>query len=200
IRIKLGEVVFTFRGPAEAVLQSPEMTMADGNGVTLAQSAPREPPAVSLAASVVAQPPATAEPPPKETPSVSSPRRSDNWPARLPRRPTTLTALGATEFKRVNPFRGLMIDEEAWDDAHDYHRLQGRLHLLTAPGWGVLEGLEVLADPHVPNTLLIRPGVAFDYQGRPMLIGQERRLTLSAADGATLYVALRWREELTSPQ
>src|SRR6185437_13569885 len=39
-----------------------------------------------------------------------------------------------------------------------------------------------------------------DYQGRPMLIGQERRLTLSAADGATLYVALRWREELTSPQ
>src|SRR6185437_5601411 len=73
IRIKLGEVVFTFRGPAEAVLQSPEMTMADGNGVTLAQSAPREPPAVSLAASVIAQPPATTEPPPKETPSVSSP-------------------------------------------------------------------------------------------------------------------------------
>ena len=200
IRIKFGEVVLTFRGPAEAVLQSPEMTMADGNGMTLAQTAPREPPAVSLAASVVAQPPATTEPPPKETPSVASPRRSDNWPARLPGRPATLNALGVTEFKRVNPFRGLMIDEEAWADAHDYHRLQGRLHLLTAHGWGIIEGLEVLADPHVPNTVLIRPGVAFDYQGRPMLIGQERRLTLSAADGATLYVTLRWREELTSPQ
>lgn len=199
IRIKLGEVVLTFHGPAEAVLQSPEMTMADGNGLTLAQS-PLQPPAISLAASVVAPPPATVEPPAKEAPPVTAPKRSDNWPARLPGRPATLAALGVTEFKRVNPFRGLMIDEEAWADAHDYHRIQGRLHLLTAHGWGIIEGLEVLADPHVPNTLLIRPGVAFDYQGRPMLIGQERRLALSAADGATLYVVLRWREELTSPQ
>src|SRR5579885_1434658 len=59
---------------------------------------------------------------------------------------------------------------------------------------------QVLADPHVPNTVLVRPGVAFDFQGRPMIVGQERRLTLSASDGATLYVVLRWREELTAPQ
>lgn len=193
IRIQLGEVLLTFRAPMEAVLQSAEVTMAEGNGHAVA---PPAPPPIPTPVAPPPTPSAVADAP---TPVVS-PKRSDNWPARLPGRPATLTALGVTEFKRVNPFRGLMIDEEAWADAHDYHRLQGRLHLLAAHGWGIVEGLEVLADPHVPNTLLIRPGVAFDYQGRPILIGQERRLTLDAADGTTLYVVLRWREELTAPQ
>ncbi len=196
VRIQLGEVLLTFRAPVEAVLQSAEVTMAEGNGHA---TAPPTSPPIPTPPTPVAPPPAADKAPAQPGPVVS-PRRTDNWPARLPGRPATLSALGVTEFKRVNPFRGLMIDEEAWADAHDYHRLQSRLHLLAAHGWGIVEGLEVLADPHVPNTLLIRPGVAFDNQGRPMLIGQDRRLGLDAADGTSLYVVLRWREELTAPQ
>lgn len=200
IRIQMGEVVLTFKAPMEAVLPLPEVTMAEGNGHALTQTAPPEPPPIPAAVAPSIASPPLPEPAAKPAPSVTAPKRTDNWPARLPGRPATLSALGVTEFKRVNPFRGLMIDEDAWADAHDYHRIQGRLHLLAAHGWGIVEGLEVLADPHVPNTLLVRPGVAFDYQGRPMLIGQERRLTLTAADRTTLYVVLRWREEMTAPQ
>lgn len=202
-RVQLGEVVLTFRAPVEAVLHSPEVTMADGNGHALTPTAPPAPPPIPTPAPVVEQPaeePTEEEPVAVVAPVIPTPKRNDNWPARLPGRPATLSALGVSEFKRVNPFRGLMIDEEAWADAHDYHRLQGRLHLLTAHGWGIVEGLEVLADPQVPNTLLVRPGVAFDYQGHPLLLAQERRLEMTAAAGTTLYVVLRWREELTAPQ
>jgi hypothetical protein len=195
-RIQLGEVVLTFRAPTEAPIQSPEVTMADGDGHVLAQTAPPAPPPIPTPVVTPAAPETTPAP----VSTVPSPKRTADWPGRLPGRPPTLSAVGVSEFKRVNPFRGLMIDEEAWADAHDYHRIQARLHILAAHGWGIVEGLEVLADPQVPNTLLIRPGVAFDYQGRPMLIGQERRLTITAADGTTLYVVLRWREEMTAPQ
>ncbi|HVC33884.1 MAG TPA: DUF4159 domain-containing protein [Chloroflexota bacterium] len=201
IRIQMGELVLTFRAPLDAVLDSPEMTMGDGDGHTMAQASQSTPPSPPPIPTPIVSPP-VAEPTVRglSAPVVATPKRTDNWPARLPGRPATLAALGVTEFKRVNPFRGLMIDEEAWSDAHDYHRLQSRLHLLAAHGWGIVEGLEVVAEPHVPNTLLIRPGVAFDAQGRPMLIGQERRLTMTATEGTTLYVALRWREEMTAPQ
>jgi hypothetical protein len=33
-----------------------------------------------------------------------------------------------------------------------------------------------------------------------MILGQDRRLTITAEQGTTLYLALRWREELTTPQ
>jgi len=122
------------------------------------------------------------------------------WPARLPGKPATLTALGVGELKRVNPFRGLMIDEGAWADAHDYHRIQARLHLLSGHGWGIVEGLEVVADPQMPNTIVVRPGVAVDAQGRALLLAQERRLPITAAPGSALYVVLRLREELAVPQ
>lgn len=199
-RLQLGEVTLTFRAPSEVVLHSTEVTMAEGNG----HGAPPAPPPIPMPTPVVTEPPPIASPKsdaatPAATPVVS-PRRTEDWPARLPGRPAILQTIGVNEFKRVNPFRGLMIDEEAWADAHDYHRLQSRLHLLAAHGWGIVEGLEVLADPQVPNTLLIRPGIAFDHQGRPMLLGQERRLTVTANPGATLYVTVRWREELTAPQ
>jgi len=37
-----------------------------------------------------------------------------------------------TQFRRINPYPGLMIDAAAWRDAHEYHRDQVRLHVLPA--------------------------------------------------------------------
>jgi hypothetical protein len=31
-------------------------------------------------------------------------------------------------LRRVNPYRGLVIDEKTWAEAHDYHRDHVRLH------------------------------------------------------------------------
>lgn len=235
-RVQLGDVVLTFRAPAEAAAPSSDSTMAEvpdyaapapaapppiasfapepappSTQATVGESppvaAPPEPAAsVAQASPVASEEPrqAPAAPAQRETVArpapVAQPTRTADWPGRLPGRPAALAAIGVSELKRVNPFRGLMIDEEAWADAHDYHRIQSRLHNLAGHGWGIVEGLEVVADGRVPNTLVIRPGVAVDPQGRALLVAQERRLTISAAPGASLYVALRLREELAAPQ
>jgi hypothetical protein len=52
------------------------------------------------------------------------------------------------QFKRVNPFEGLVVDADTWRDAHTYHRDQQRLHVLAYHQIGIVSGLEVTAsDP-----------------------------------------------------
>jgi hypothetical protein len=196
--LQFGDVMLTFRAIAEAVrAQSPDQTMADEvMPATTSEPAPEPPP------KIVVPPPPTPQPEPVKVAEAKPDGKPPTaaWPGRLPSRPETLVALGVSEFKRVNPFRGLMIDESAWADAHDYHRLIARLHLLVGHGWGIVEGLEVIADDRIPNTIVIRPGIAVDVQGHALLIAQERRLPISAPNGTTLYVAARLHEEMTSPQ
>jgi hypothetical protein len=198
VEIQMGDVVMTFRGPAERPMNSMDATMS---GLEENASPILSPPTPAPLAAAVAEASPSASPP-AGTAAVSQPKRQPTaeWAARLPERPATIGAIGVTEFRRVNPFRGLMIDDQTWSDAHDYHRNQARLHHLSAHGWGIVEGLEVVADALVPNTLVIRPGVAVDAQGRMLLLAQERRLTVEASAGSSLYVSLRLNEELASPQ
>src|SRR5579884_2722725 len=53
-RLQLGEVILTCRAPMEVVLHSPEVTMADGNGHTLA---PPPPPPIPIATPVIPETP-----------------------------------------------------------------------------------------------------------------------------------------------
>ena len=155
---------------------------------------------------VISQPVPTPVPLPTPAPLIPepivvvAPAPTVEWPARLPERPAVVGAIGVSEFKRVNPFRGLMVDENTWADAHEYHRTLARLHLLSGHGWGIVEGLEVVADLREPNTLIIRPGVAIDPHGYALMVGQERRVVITAGQGSTIYVTARRREELASPQ
>jgi hypothetical protein len=193
--IRLGDLEVMFRAPAEA--STPSETLVE-------VAAHEERAAAAVAPAVIAPPPSppppAAPPLPPEAPVPAATARPAEWPSRLPPRPSTLTALGVTEFKRVNPFRGLMIDDTVWADAHDYHRLLARLHLLSGHGWGIVEGLEVVADGQTPGLLTVRAGVAIDVQGRALVVGQDRRLEVTTAPGTTLYVAIRFREELAAPQ
>ena len=43
---------------------------------------------------------------------------------------TQTNGIPQLQFRRVNPFQGLMIDAGVWLDAHEYHRNQMRLHHL----------------------------------------------------------------------
>lgn len=190
--IQLGDVVLAFRAPAEPAMR------ADATIIEMAKPVQPEPTPVA-APVVVAAPPAppSATPRPVTVPVAAPP---DTWPARLPERPDALAAIGGDDLKRVNPFRGLMIDETIWADAHDYHRTLARLHLLAGHGWGVVEGLEVIADERIPGSLLIRPGIAIDSRGRALIVAQERRVPVTASDGTMIYVTACLREELTAPQ
>ena len=65
-----------------------------------------------------------------------------------------------TPLQRLNPHRGLVIDVSTWSAAHDYHRLQQRLHAMSMHGPGVLTGLEVTSWSDPDNSVVIHPGVA----------------------------------------
>jgi hypothetical protein len=134
------------------------------------------------------------------TPETSSAPTTEGWAARLPERPPALERLGLSELRRVNPFRGLMVDAETWAEAHDYHRHAARLHLLAAHGWGVLQGLEVVKEPGASDVLVVRPGVAVDQAGRALLLTEEVRLVVAGQEGQRRYVVASYEEELTAPQ
>jgi pSer/pThr/pTyr-binding forkhead associated (FHA) protein len=180
-RIQLGELALTFQGPAE--LPEAEITSAR-NGVESPTA-----PIVSVAPT-----------PEVERPSDPALPASESWAARLPARPSALEGLGLDELRRVNPFRGLMIDESTWADAHDYHRHALRLHMLSAHGWGVVQGLEVVAAADAPDTVVVRPGAAIDQHGQVLLLSRELRLLVAGQDGQTRYVVARYGEETSAPQ
>ena len=54
-----------------------------------------------------------------------------------------LSSITRFRLRRVNPFRGLVIDETTWAEAHDYHRDHLRLHTLAFHDVGVVAGLTV---------------------------------------------------------
>jgi len=184
--IQLGDLVLRFSAPD--VGRRSDETMIESSDLVVPDLPPTPVPLPTPVAPVPEQIVVVAPPPTVE------------WPARLPDRPAVVGAIGVSEFKRVNPFRGLMIDENAWADAHEYHRTLARLHLLSGHGWGTVEGLEVVADLREANALIVRPGVAIDPHGYALVVGQERRVVVTAGQGATVYVTARRREELASPQ
>ncbi len=204
VRIQLGDIVLIFKAPQGVRAEAFDATIIEDArpaAVPIVAPPPTIPPAASTATAAVAtaapvarpQVMVSVEPAPSGPPSAA-------WVARLPDAPAGLAALGITEFKRINPFRGLMVDEATWADAHDYHRSQLRLHLLGEHGWGIVEGLEVVADQFAPKILVVRPGVAIDANGHALVLARELRLSVAAEPAATLYVLLRLREELTEPQ
>lgn len=203
-RIQVGDVALTFKAPRPAAVDAFDATMVeDAPPAPVAKVAPpltappqvpvQEKPAQTSAPAAPAGTAAGVQMTPSAAPTAP-------WAARLPAGAASVATLGITEFKRVNPFRGLMVDETTWADAHDYHRSQLRLHLLNGHGWGVVEGLEVVADQSAPNRLAVRPGVAIDSDGRALVLARELRLSVTAEAGATLYISLRMREELADPQ
>jgi pSer/pThr/pTyr-binding forkhead associated (FHA) protein len=186
--IQLGEVALTFRGPSAGAAGA-ELTITPEDVVHLHR---QHEPIQSTAAPIQS----TAPPIPDDV----APPQTEGWAVRLPTTSPAIDALGLPELRRINPFRGLMIDEETWADAHDYHRNAQRLHLLTGHGSGIVEGLEVLADPRSPDSLVVRPGIAIDARGQVLLLTHEVHLPLAGQDGQTRYVAARHVDEPTAPQ
>jgi pSer/pThr/pTyr-binding forkhead associated (FHA) protein len=179
-RIELGDVALQFQAPTNGPVPA-ETTVVSGDG---------QPEPVAPLPSVAPIP--TPEPPAAPT--------TESWAARLPARPPALERFGQAELRRVNPFRGLMIDADTWADAHDYHRDVARLHLLSAHGWGIAQGLEVVKDPSATDVLVVRPGLAIDQAGRALLLPEEVRLVVAGHEGQRRYVVASYEEELTAPQ
>ena len=104
-------------------------------------------------------------------------------------------------FLRVNPFRGLLVDETTWADAHDYHRNQMRFHLLSLHGVGVVQGLDVLASQPPDMRVSVKPGLAIDQEGRLLLLTEQEDVTIpNQAALTTVFVVLEYGEKATQMQ
>ena len=97
-------------------------------------------------------------------------------------------------LQRLNPHRGLVIDVPTWSAAHDYHRLQQRLHALSMHGPGVITGLEVTSWSEPDHSVVVHPGVAMDDDGNIIILGEAQRIYLQIQDAGTTYLVLRYNE------
>jgi hypothetical protein len=74
--------------------------------------------------------------------------------------------------RRLKPFDGLAVTAAVWEEAHDYHRQQLRLHALLNHGPGVVTGLEVIASDPPDRSVYILPGIAADPEGHTIVLTQ----------------------------
>lgn len=98
------------------------------------------------------------------------------------------------QLKRVNPFRGLVIDSATWADAHEYHRTQLRLHNLAMHQPGIVFGLGIQASDPPDRTAAIEPGLAVDPQGNVIIVAEAQRYHFQTDEGGTVYLLLQYRE------
>ena len=96
---------------------------------------------------------------------------------------------------RVHPFTGLVVDVDTWATAHEYHRRQQQLHLVTLHGSGVAHGLEVLPTDPPSDTVVIEPGIAVDDSGNMIVVPARQRVGLGG-ESDLAYIVVDYVESL----
>ena len=98
--------------------------------------------------------------------------------------------------RRINPYRGLVIDVPTWVDAHEYHRTQQQLHGLLMHSSGIVAGLEVRAAQAeaAGDSIVIHPGVAMDDAGHTIIVNEVLRFPLQTEEEGIVYLTLQYRE------
>lgn len=112
---------------------------------------------------------------------------------------TTPELLRAVPTERLRPTDGLAITADVWEEAHDYHRQQLRLHALLSHGAGVVTGLEVLASDPPDGSVFILPGIAVDAAGRTIVLPEPRSFDLGRVEGP-VYLLLSYGEGRARPR
>ena len=102
-------------------------------------------------------------------------------------------------LKRVNPFQGLVIDADIWQDAHNYHRDQQRLHVLAFHEAGVVQGLRVSACSPPGLSVTIEPGLGIDPEGNVILVPEAQKYEVQTRQKGTVYLVIQFREVPSEP-
>ena len=102
--------------------------------------------------------------------------------------------LGKFQLKKVNPFQGLVIDADAWRDAHNYHRDHLRLHLLAFHRVGIMDGLGVSASSPPDLSVTVEPGIGVDPEGNVIVVAQKQRYKLQTSKTGPVYLVIQFRE------
>lgn len=102
--------------------------------------------------------------------------------------------LSKYQRNRLSPYRGLVIDVPVWNDAHNYHRDQHRLHTMSSHSCGVVTGLEVVAWNPPDNSVVIYPGVAVDDEGNTIVLPQAQRFYIKTEEKGLALITMRYSE------
>jgi hypothetical protein len=103
------------------------------------------------------------------------------------------------QLKKVNPFPGLIIDADAWKDAHNYHRDQQRIHILAFHQTGIVEGMGVTASGTADLSVSVQPGLAIDPAGNIIVVLQKQQYRLQTQKSGLIYLIIQFREVPTDP-
>ncbi|MGB2853808.1 MAG: DUF4159 domain-containing protein [Dehalococcoidia bacterium] len=96
--------------------------------------------------------------------------------------------------RRINPFKGLVIDVPTWADAHNYHRDQQRLHAISMHRYGIVAGLEVVAWNPADSSVVIYPGIAVDSDGNLIVVSETQRFYIKTEESGTAYIVIEYSE------
>jgi len=99
-----------------------------------------------------------------------------------------------SQRRRINPFKGLVIDVPTWAGAHSYHRDQQRLHSISMHRCGIVVGLEVVAWNPPDNSVVIYPGIAVDPDGNVIVVSEAQRFHIRTEESGTAYVVVEYSE------
>lgn len=111
----------------------------------------------------------------------------------------TFDQIAKLQLKRVNAFQGLIIDADTWQDAHNYHSNQHKLHLLAFHGTGIVQGLEVVSNNPPDLSVTIRPGLAIDPEGNTIVVPQEQNYKIQTRRKGITYLIIQFSEIPAEP-
>ncbi len=98
------------------------------------------------------------------------------------------------QLKRVNAYRGLVVDVPTWTDAHDYHRNQFRFHNLALHRPGIIAGLDITPFDPPDRSIIIHPGAALDADGNVLIIADRQRYQVTSEKAGRVFITARFRE------
>ena len=81
-------------------------------------------------------------------------------------------------FKRARYFHGMLMTERDFREEQNYHNEKRKMLNRMLHGWGVVCGLEI-KPTNKPDTIIIRPGLALDYNGNEICVTEEYILNMS---------------------
>jgi hypothetical protein len=97
-------------------------------------------------------------------------------------------------LERVSAFDGMKLDANIWNQAHDFHLHQQRLHGLGFHGGGIVCGLEVYAKSPPDRSVRISPGLAVDQNGSVIVVPEIQEYTFTSKRKGTIYLVVQLRE------
>ncbi len=102
--------------------------------------------------------------------------------------------VSSLQRRRLNPYKGLVIDVPKWVDAHGYHSDQQKLHAMSLHRPGIVFGLEVVAWNPPDDSVVIYPGLALDHEGNMIVVPEVQRFQVKAGEKGTTHLVIRYSE------